>query len=115
MALSPEDIDALEDQHKRIAVVRGKPYPTRRNPDPGPSWECVFRKPSRAEYKRFRQLISNDATRSDAQEQMARACVVYPSPQAFDALLEDWPAIAEAASEKIGELVGLFKDESEKL
>jgi hypothetical protein len=102
--LSKEDLQKLETDHKRIAHVVGK----------NNAWECVFRKPTRAEYKRFRAMAHNSSTLPDAQENLARTCVVFPSPEGFDALLEDYPAIPEAAASEIGEIMGMAVDETVK-
>jgi hypothetical protein len=97
MALSQQQIDEFEAQHKRIAHLRGK----------DDTWEVVFRKPTRAEYRRFKSQINDPTQQSDAAEQLARQLVVYPSREAFDALLEDWPAIPEAASKAFLALSGM--------
>ena len=102
--ISPDDLVQLRTAHKRIAHVRDKDG----------AWEVVYRKPSHAEYKRFRSALHNEATKPDATEQLARVCVVYPSREAFDALLEDYPAIADASGDAIGELVGFTVDKSAK-
>lgn len=107
--ITKAEIDQLEAAHKRVAVVRGRP-----DPDGATPWEVVFRKPTRAEYKMFRANSHNPATIADAQEKLARACVVHPSKEAFDALLEDWPAIPEAASGAFSRLMGLAADEDSK-
>jgi hypothetical protein len=63
----------------------------------GNKWECVFRAPRRAEYKMFRANCHNDARKADANEVLAKQCCVYPpSRDAFDALLDVFPAIPEA-------------------
>lgn len=102
--LTADAIAEFETTHKRIAHVIGKDN----------AWECVFRKPTRAEYKRFRSMASNPSQQADAQEVLARSCVVYPTPVDFDALLEEYPAIAEACGGALGKLVGLAVDDSVK-
>lgn len=95
--LTQEQINEFEAQHKRIAHLVAKDG----------AWECVFRKPTRAEYRRFRSAINDPQQQSDAAERLARQLVVYPSPEAFDLLLEEWPAIPEAASKAFLALSGL--------
>lgn len=95
--LDKDTLAKLEVDHKRIAHVVGKDQ----------SWEIVLRKPSRAEYKMFRSRLNDDRLKADAQEALVRQLVVYPSKDAFDALVEDWPAIPEAASEAVARLMGL--------
>ena len=120
----------LEDKHVRIVHLKGPPTrkaiataegakigksaEERAAIKPAPAWEVVFRKPTRLEYKAFRKSAHKAEQAADAQEVLARACVVDPDRKAFDALLEDYPAIAEAASEAFKEIVGLVGEESEK-
>lgn len=86
----------LEDEHGTIAAVTVarfvKGQPTR----------AYLRTPTSAEYKRYKDLIfraANDrkgaaiATKN-AQEQLARACWVYPTTEeAQDAMLEAFPGL----------------------
>lgn len=102
--LSEEELKTLEDTHKRVAHIVGK----------NNAWEIVLRKPTRAEYKRFRSMATNETQKADAQETLARSCVVHPTREAFDALLEDYPAAADACASSIMELVGLVTEESTK-
>jgi len=102
--ITQEELDKLEATHGRIAHLRGK----------GGTWEIVLRKPNRAEYKQFRSRSNNPELAPDAQEQLARQCVVYPSRDAFDALLEEWPAIPEAASKAFSNLMGLAVEADSK-
>lgn len=98
--LSQEDITKLETEHKRIAVVKAA----------GGEWQVVYKKPSRAQYKQFRSRINNADLAADATEQLARQLVVYPSAEAFDALLDEWPGIAEASSKALLHLSGMASD-----
>lgn len=104
--LTKDQIDKFEVEHKRIAYLKG-------NGDP-PAWEVVLRKPTRAEYKRFRAMSHNPSQVSDAQEVLARSTVVYPTREAFDALLEEWPGIPEAAGKAFTELSGIAHQEDVK-
>jgi hypothetical protein len=109
VALTDEQFKALEAQYGRIGRIKSKAMK-----DGAPVWECVFRKPKRAEFKQFRARAHNPAQRADAQEQLARQCVVHPSKEAFDALLEDYPAIcdSEAATELFQRLMSDAVEES---
>lgn len=117
MAITQDELAKLEGQYGRVGHIKGKPYP-KVGEDPSkaaPAWEVVLRKPTRAEYKRFRSQSHNPQMVADAQEVLARCCCVFPSKEAFDALLEDYPGIPEAATPVIKDLLGLSVDESEKL
>ena len=101
MALSQEQLDQLETQHKRIAHVRAKDG----------SWEVVFRKPTRMEYKQYRASSNNEVKKADAQEALCRQIVVYPAKADYDILLDEWPAIPEACGEALRSLLSLGADE----
>ena len=98
--LSQEDITKLESEHRRIAVVRAADG----------EWQVVYKKPTRAQYKQFRSRINNETLAPDATEQLARQLVVYPTPEAFDALLEEWPGIPEASSKALLRLTGMASE-----
>jgi len=117
MPIAQEKLDELEAKYKRIAYLKGKEESY--NKDDGStgtrvSWECVFRRPSRAEYKQFRSMSHNPSQVADAQEILARKCVLIPEPKDFDALLEDWPGIPEAATKAFTELTGISAQEDLK-
>lgn len=82
----------------------------------GGRYECVFRTPTRAEYKMFRAAIHNDARKSDANETIALQTVVYPTRDAFDALLNTFPAIPEAlaSNDDFKAMVGITVEEGAK-
>ncbi len=80
----------------------------------GGKWEAVFRKPTRMHYKRFRSMLFSDTQKSEAIENLARACVVYPDGPGFDALLEEYPGACEASSKKLTEMMGVNAEEEGK-
>lgn len=83
MAITEEQIKALEAQHRRVKHVRINDI------------DLVLRAPKRHEYKRFRSQAHGEQ-RADAQEDLMRLIVVHPSPrEAFDTLLEDYPGLCE--------------------
>lgn len=79
-------------------------------------YECVFRAPTRSEYKMFRANAHNDTRKADANETLARQCVVHPSKDAFEALLDKFPAIPEALSndDDFRAMTGISVDEGAK-
>jgi hypothetical protein len=97
MAITTQEIEALDAAHGRTAVVRAKRG----------EWEVVFRKPKRMEWKRFQGAKDTP----EALEQLCKTLVVFPSKEAFDALLEEWPGLPVAAAEAIGELAGVSSKE----
>ncbi len=80
-------------------------------------WEAVFRAPTRGEYKMFRANAHNTARVADANEMLARQTVVHPpTREAFDALLDRFPAIPEAMAndEDFRALTGVSVEEGSK-
>jgi hypothetical protein len=106
--LTPEELQKLKDANpKGVIHMRGK----------GDRWECVFRTPKRsAEFKPYKARLHNPAQISDAIELLARQIVIHPSHEAFDAMLEDFPAIPEALAnnEDFQALVGISTEATEK-
>lgn len=80
------------------------------------AWECVFRAPSRNEYKMYRANVHNPARIADASDTLAIQTVVSHSREAFLALLEKFPGIPEAlcASDDLKELTGTAVEEGAK-
>jgi hypothetical protein len=103
--LTPEQLQKLRDDNpKGVIHLVGK----------NNRWECVFRTPKRStEFKPYKARCHNPAQVSDALEILARQIVVFPTHEAFDALLDDFPAIPEALShdETFQELVGMSTEE----
>lgn len=94
-------VDELAAAHGEIAVVVT---------DLGPA---IFRKPSRAEYKRHLSLLFGEKTKPEAIEFLARACVVHPSKIDFDKWLDDKPGIPIVCAEDLTALAGASKAEGE--
>jgi hypothetical protein len=102
--LTSEQIAELEAKHGEIAHLVGK----------GKKWEAVFRAPNRIEYNRFRSQAHDPKRAPDAQEHLARLCVVHPTREEFGAMLEKFPGIPEAAGPKFKELAGMELEDTEK-
>lgn len=82
----------------------------------GDRYECVFRTPTRAEYKMFRANLHNDARKADANEVLAMQVVVHPSREAFGALLDRFPAIPDAlaTNDEFKAMTGITAEEGAK-
>lgn len=82
----------------------------------GGAWECVFRAPTRNEYKMYRANSHNAARVADANETLAIQTNVHPGREAFMALLEKFPAIGEAfgGSDELKEITGVAVEEGAK-
>jgi hypothetical protein len=73
----------------------------------GDKEEFVAKMPSRAEFKRFVALLSDDDTKADAFESISISCVVHP--EHFEGMLEDRPGLAMTLGGKVAELAGVLK------
>ena len=110
MPITQADLDALQAKHGSVYYVRSEDS----NTDGSPEWEYAFRKPSRLEYKRYRAMRQDPATRADAQETMLRSALLIPSGTGIDALFDAWPAVAEACNGPLMKSVGLAASEATK-
>jgi len=61
----------------------------------------VFRKPKRAEHKRFLDQISSDKSKADAMEIYVRGAVVYPDKADFSSLLDEYAGLIEVLAGEI--------------
>jgi hypothetical protein len=101
--ITKEMIATLEERHKRVAHV----VSAHKNNEGSPHWEVVLRRPSRAEYNRFRTQAMDPARKADAQDVLVRQIAVEPAGEAIGALIDEWPAIPEACGEAIDVLSGM--------
>lgn len=99
MSLTQEKIDALKTEHGDLKRVRTKR-----------SGDIVVRGPNLGEWRRWRAESADVKKRAQAVETLVRACVVYPDPPAFSALVEKAPATIEQLAESVLELGGLEDD-----
>lgn len=78
--------------------------------------EIVMRPPTRVQWAAFRSMGADKDKRQYAQEDLSRACVVYPSREEFDKLLDKRPGLGDALSDVAAELaVGAEKIVAKKL
>lgn len=68
--------------------------------------EIFVKKPSRAEYKRFRAMLVNVEEKADALETLALACVIHPEPADFKKMLNDRPALADKVGGQLSDFCG---------
>lgn len=111
--LSKDELDKLRADHPQgIVHLIGKTLPGAREP----AWECVFRAPNRNEYKMYRANAHNRDRVADAGDALAIQTNVYPGREAFQALIEKFPAIPEAltGSDDLKAITGLATEEGAK-
>ncbi len=94
-------LDGLKAKHggklRIITVDRG---------DEGKT-DFVAKKPTRAEWKRFVGLLSDDDTKGDAFDSIFVNSVVYP--ENAEGVLDEDPGLAMTVGNKVAEWVGLTK------
>ena len=141
--LTDEQLYTLETTFDRIYLLTAAIRPRSRwapalppgAPEETPAYQVVFRKPTPGEYDQFRANAHHEQRKAKASELLCRATVVAVSrkgaapvahdgqlrgpaekavKEEFDRLLLDYPAIPEAASNGVGELAGIARDEQEK-
>lgn len=104
--LTKDDLDKIRAQYPDIIHLVGA----------GGRYECVFRAPTRGEYKMFRANCHNDARKADANEILARQIVVVPPAAEFERLLDRFPAIPEAlaSNDEFKAMTGVTAEEGAK-
>jgi len=71
-------------------------------------YTLLFRRPTRAEAKYYRAQVNNPLSKPEAQEALARKCLVYPSFDTLDLVLDkyglalDSQKVAKVFSEFLG-------------
>lgn len=100
MDVGQDVLEELRTKHGQVWVLRALDE------------HVVVRRPTRAEYKRFRALASDEDRRADAPEALLRNCVVWPDPTALEALLERYPAMGDTFAVELLKIAGSTKDTS---
>jgi hypothetical protein len=68
-----------------------------------------FRQAKRAEYARFKDRVAEKSSRQIAIDELVGSCVVHPAREAFEAILEKRPALADVLSEEILTIAGAVR------
>lgn len=66
----------------------------------------AFRRPTRADYKRFKMEVMNEKTKATATDNLAFSCLVHPERTDFNAIVDRWPSLIETASVGLVEMIG---------
>lgn len=67
----------------------------------------VAKQPTPGEWKRFVTATLADRGQSaNALETLVRSCLVWPDPAAFDALIEERPALIQRLGDKLSDIAG---------
>lgn len=108
IAITPDELKKLDDEHGGVTVAvrdAGLWGPQ------GPKWVCVFRAPTRTEWKRFVQTREKDL--HSAVEALFHSTCIFPDRAKRDELL-DAPGcvgVPFACIEHISKLIGSGGDE----
>lgn len=73
-----------------------------------PDTVVVIRPPSIAEWKRFKEEVRGETTRTIAATNIARACILWPDRAGVDAIERDAPALVDTIGGEVTELGGSF-------
>lgn len=83
--------------------------------DLGDDGILAFRRPTRLEFRGYKQNRQDDSKRVVADEILVKAVVVYPDPEAVEALMDRLPALATNLQGEILEAAGGIRLEVKKL
>jgi hypothetical protein len=71
----------------------------------------VLRKPTRAEYKRFREEVIDEKKKTAAVPKLVKCLVVYPKAwEEVEAILDEYPGLEDIASAAAVQSVGASKE-----
>jgi hypothetical protein len=102
MALSPEVLERLSAMNIELHLLSADGV------------DIVVKRPDRPSYKRFRAMVSDQAKRADAPETLVRDCIVYPTREEFNTLLESKPALGDVFGAKLLDLAGMTAEADAK-
>ncbi len=68
---------------------------------------AALRRPTRAEYQRFKQHRNDQRYRTTALERLIEACILIPTAAEFEHVLEKKPVLADTFGERLLEEAGL--------
>jgi hypothetical protein len=103
--LNPEK-DATQIEQLKGQTLDGRLHEFAATVD-GKEFVVYARRPSRAEYKRFRADINNEKKQAGAVEMLLSSCILHPNTAAFQAILEEAPGLSETFGEELLKVCGL--------
>ena len=98
MALDPKILEELKAKHSDLHLLSHDGV------------EVVAKRPGKAEYRRFRDMIRDEKRAADAAETFVRACIVYPDAGAVTAIIAQRPAIVDTLANTLVGLAGLTRE-----
>lgn len=75
---------------------------------------AVFKRPTRAQYRRFRSERLDDRKASTALETLFSGCLVYPPAKEFDAVIDRKPALPDLFASKLLDVASGAEDPAQK-
>lgn len=98
------NLDELKAKHGRIRAVSTS------------AGVLVFRKPTRAEYKKFQKLARDPETNDVSDETLASDTIVSHTREEFGAMLEEWPGLmgGKEINRAMQELAGIVRTDEGK-
>lgn len=77
--------------------------------------KVFVRSPQTGVWRRFRSQMQEAKRRDEASEQLFRACLLHPSQEVFNAMLEDEPGLLDTFASELCEVAGLAKEVEKKV
>jgi hypothetical protein len=108
LSLTEEKIAELKERHGEGQLVAI-------TVDSSTGEQVVIRRPSRAEWKKFRAHGSDDKRRQHAPENLVRECSVFPDVDRLNALLDRYPGLVETLTIELVQLAGMTDSPEKKV
>lgn len=108
MSLDPKILEELKAKNPRAVVLTGTATAliVGEKALSADGDTVVVAPPSRAQWRRFKSMASDDRKRPDALEMILRDCLMHPAAPAFESMLDMRPALIEVFGEQVLELAG---------
>lgn len=68
--------------------------------------QVAFKRPTRGIYRKYKAESVDEKKKTIAIENLAMACLIHPTPEEFDALLDRMPALADSFGLSLMDKVG---------
>lgn len=119
MAPHLKPVNPSEEEQRELALVdelKAKHNITRVHVFTASTGETVYvRMPLAGPWRRFRSQVTNETKRADAAELLFRTCLLHPSQEAFDLMLEERPGLLDNFAGMLIELAGLERSTEKKV
>lgn len=95
-----KELDSARGQHGELVILTAS------------GEVAALRRPSRAEYQRFKKHRVDERYRTTALERMVEQCMLLPAPADFEKVLAKKPVLADSFGEKLLQECGMEEAEA---